>query len=75
MVTQYGDPQGYREFSANFPYAQVFGQLTVTYGDPREYAITFNDAVNGQNGVTNPNPTSYSVTTSTLDINTPTRTG
>ena len=75
MVTQYGDPQGYREFSANFPYAQVFGQLTVTYGDPREYAITFNDAVNGQNGVTNPNPTSYSVTTNTFDITAPTRTG
>ena len=75
MVTQYEGPADYREFSASFTYAQVFGQLTVTYGDPRPYAITFNDAVNGQNGVTNTNPTSYNVTTNTFDITAPSRTG
>ena len=76
MTTQYGGPADYRSFSATFPSdPQVFGQLTVTYGDPREYAITFNDAVNGQNGVTNTNPTSYNVTTNDFQITAPSRTG
>ena len=49
-------------FSATFSGAQTFGQLTVTYGDPREYAITFNDV----EGLSNPNPASYNVTTNTF---------
>ena len=75
MVTQYDGLGSYRSFSATFTAAQVFGQLTVTYGDPREYAITYNNAVNGQKGVTNTNPTSYNVTTNTFQITAPTRTG
>ena len=76
MTTLYGGLADYRSFSATFPSdPQVFGQLTVTYGDPREYAITFNDAVNGQNGVTNTNPTSYNVTTNDFQITAPSRTG
>ena len=75
MTTLYDGLSNYREFSATFSYAQVFGQLTVTYGDPREYAITFNDAVNGQNGVTTTNPTSYNVTTNDFQITAPSRTG
>ena len=75
MVTQYGGPSNYRSFSATFSYLQVFGQLTVTYGDPRDYAITYTNAVNGQNGVTNNNPTTYNVTTNTFQITAPTRTG
>lgn len=65
----------YRSFSATFSYLQVFGQLTVTYGDPRDYTITYTNAVNGQNGVTNNNPTTYNVTTNTFQITAPSRTG
>ena len=76
MTTQYDGPQDCRSFSAtSFSASQVFGQLTVTYGDPRDYAITYNNAVNGQNGVTNTNATSYNVTTNEVRITAPTRTG
>ena len=66
--------KAYRDFNAHIIGFNTFGQLTVTYGDPREYAITYNNAVNGQNGVTNTNATSYNVT-SALNITAPTRTG
>ena len=47
----------------------TFGQFTVTLSDtPREYSITYVDAVHGENGVTNPNPTSYNVSTPTFQI-------
>ena len=76
MMTQYDGPQNCRSFSATFTSAQVFGQLTVTYGDtPRSYSISYTNAVNGQNGVTNTNPTSYNVTTNDIQITAPTRPG
>ena len=50
--------------------------ITITYGSqPREYDITYTNAVNGQNGVTNNNATTYNVTTNTFQITAPTRTG
>ena len=76
MTTQYDGPQNYRSFSATFDGTQVFGQLTVTYGDtPRSYSISYTNAVNGQNGVTNTNATSYNVATNDFQITAPTRTG
>ena len=61
MVTE-TDALDYRSFSANITTLQNFAYLTVTYGDPREYAITFNDV----EGLSNPNPASYTVTTNTF---------
>ena len=76
MVTETDGLVNFRTFSATFSDPQVFGQFTVTYGDsPRDYTITYNDAVNGQNGVTNNNPTTYNVTTNTFSVTAPTRTG
>ena len=50
--------------------------ITVTYGDtPRSYNITYTNAVNGQNGVTNGNRKTYDVTTADFTITAPTRTG
>ena len=50
--------------------------ISITYTNtPRNYIITYTDAVNGQNGVTNANPTNYNVTTPTFNITEPTRTG
>ena len=72
MVTQNDALGSYRSFIATFSGAQIFGQLTVTYGDtPREYAITFNDVED----LSNPNPASYNVTTSAFLITAPSRTG
>lgn len=69
------DIDKYAQYTANVSSVLTFGSITLTYGDPREYAITFNDAVDGQNGVTNTNPTSYNVATNTFQINAPSRTG
>ena len=78
MVTE-SEPNNlsyYREFNASIPFSETFAQLTITYSDtPRPYSITYTDAVNGENGVTNPNPTTYNVTTATFDVTEPTRTG
>ena len=72
MVTLNDALGAYNAFSATFSGAQIFGQLTVTYGDtPREYAITFNDVED----LSNPNPASYNVTTSAFLITAPSRTG
>ena len=71
MVTESDDLGVYRAFSARFASTQIFGQITITYGDPREYAITFDDV----EGLSNPNPASYNVTTNTFDITAPSRTG
>ena len=71
MVTDNDALGALNAFSATFAGAQTFGQLTVTYGDPREYAITFNDL----EGLSNPNPASYNVTTSAFLITAPSRTG
>ena len=66
----------YRNFDAKIPYSETFAQLTITYSDtPRPYSLSYVNAVNGENGVTNPNPTTYNVTTATFDITEPTRTG
>ena len=47
-------------------------ELTITYADaPRPYAISFNEV----EGLTNPNPATYSMTTNTFNIVAPTRTG
>lgn len=70
MVTE-NDALNFRSFSANITTRQNFAYLTVTYGDPREYPITFDDV----EGLLNPNPASYNVTTDDFDINAPTRTG
>ena len=75
MDTQEG-PSKYQTFNANITTAQIFAYLTVTYGDtPRSYSISYTNAVNGQNGVTNTNATSYNVTTNDFQITAPTRTG
>ena len=75
MVTENDGLTNYRTFSAHITGSQTFAQLTITYGDPREYAITYANAVNGQNGVTNTNRTTYNVTTADFQITAPTRTG
>ena len=75
MVTESDGLGAYRAFSARFATTQIFGQLTITYGDPRDYDITYTNAVNGQDGVTNTNPTSYNVTTNSFQVTAPTRTG
>ena len=50
--------------------------ITITYGtSPRTYNISYTNAVNNQNGVTNNNRTTYSVATPTFTITAPTRTG
>ena len=50
--------------------------ISITYSDtPRSYSINYTNAVNGQNGVTNTNATSYNVTTDEVRITVPTRTG
>jgi uncharacterized repeat protein (TIGR02543 family) len=50
--------------------------ITITYGtSPRSYNISYTNAVNGQNGVTNNNRTTYSVATPTFNVTAPTRTG
>ena len=74
MVTE-SDALNFRSFGANITTRQNFAYLTVTYGDPREYAITYTNAVNGQNGVSNGNRTTYNVTTANFNITAPTRTG
>ena len=79
MVTP-SDPNslsGYRTFDTDFSqYRQIFAQLTITYSEtPRPYNITYTNAVNGENGVTNPNPTTYNVITPTFNVYEPTRTG
>ena len=75
MVTENDGLTNYRTFSAHITGSQTFAQLTITYGDPREYAITYANAVNGQNGVTNTNATTYNVTTADFQITAPTRSG
>ena len=79
MVTQSAPNSlsDYKTFNTNFGgYRQTFAQLTITYSDsPRPYSITYTNAVNGENGVTNPNPTTYNVITPTFTVNEPTRTG
>ncbi len=63
-------------FYANVGYNGQLGVITVTYADePREYTITYDDAVDGENGVTNNNPTSYNVETEELTITEASRTG
>lgn len=78
MVTE-SEPNNldyYRTFNASIPFSETFAQLTITYSDtPRPYSITYTNAVDGENGVTNPNPTTYNVTTATFDVTEPTRTG
>ena len=50
--------------------------ITITYDTtPRSYAISYTNAVNGQNGVTNGNRKTYNVTTADFTITAPTRTG
>ena len=50
--------------------------ITITYGtEPRSYNISYTNAVNGTNGVTNNNKTSYNVTTANFNITAPSRTG
>ena len=50
--------------------------ITVTYATtPRSYAISYTNAVKGQNGVTNNNKTSYDVTTASFNVTAPSRTG
>ena len=72
MVTQTDGLTFYRTFNAHITATQTFAQLTVTYGDaPRPYAITFNEV----EGLTNPNPATYSVTTADFQVTAPTRTG
>ena len=72
MVTQTDGLTFYRAFNAHITATQTFAQLTVTYGDaPRPYAITFNEV----EGLTNPNPATYSVTTADFQVTAPTRTG
>lgn len=72
MVTQTDGLKSYRTFNAHITATQTFAQLTVTYGDaPRPYAITFNEV----EGLTNPNPATYSVTTADFQVTAPTRTG
>ncbi len=61
-----------RAFAASFTGTHYFVQLTITYADaPRPYAISFNEV----EGLTNPNPATYSMTTNTFNIVAPTRTG
>ena len=61
-----------RAFAASFTGTHYFAQLTITYADaPRPYAISFNEV----EGLTNPNPATYSMTTNTFNIVAPTRTG
>ena len=72
MVTQTDALDNYRTFDAHITTRQTFARLTVTYADaPRPYAISFNEV----EGLTNPNPATYSVTTNTFNIVAPTRTG
>ena len=72
MVTQTDGLTFYRSFNAHITATQTFAQLTVTYGDaPRPYAITFNEV----EGLSNPNPATYSVTTADFQVTAPTRTG
>ena len=72
MVTQTDGLTFYRAFNAHITATQTFAQLTVTYGDaPRPYAITFNEV----EGLTTPNPATYSVTTADFQVTAPTRTG
>ena len=59
--------------NSNFPLVKT---ISITYSDtPRSYSINYTNAVNGQNGVTNTNATSYNVTTDEVRITVPTRTG
>ena len=61
-----------RAFAASFTGTHYFVQLTITYADaPRPYAISFNEV----EGLTNPNPATYNMTTNTFNIVAPTRTG
>lgn len=56
-------------FQATISPNSYFARLVVTIADtPREYPITYVDAVDGQNGVTNTNPTSYNVATQQFRI-------
>ena len=72
MVTQTDGLKSYSAFSAHITAALTFAQLTVTYGEaPRPYAITFNEV----EGLSNPNPATYSVTTPNFLITAPSRTG
>ncbi len=72
MVTQTDALDNYRTFDAHITTTQTFARLTVTYADaPRPYAISFNEV----EGLTNPNPATYSMTTNTFNIVAPTRTG
>ena len=64
----------YHVRTANSP--TTIKTITITYGEsPRNYTISYTNAVNGQNGVSNSNKTSYNVTTATFTITAPTRTG
>ena len=54
----------------------TFGSITITLGDkPHEYDITYVNAIDGKNGVTNTNPTSYNFITDNFNVTAPTRTG
>ena len=77
----YNEPIDYNydsvwHFSESYLSRYAFGQITLTYSnEPNEYTIRYVDAVHGENGVTNNNPTSYNVTTPTFNITAPSRTG
>ena len=50
--------------------------ISVTYGTtPRDYTISYVNAVNGQDDVANENPTSYNVATGNITLIAPSRTG
>ena len=66
----------YERFYATTSSGGQLGMITVTYADePRAYTINYYDAVNGKNGVTNNNPTSYTVETEEFTITEASRTG
>ena len=63
-------------FLASYQSRSSFGQITITYTDtPKDYSISYVDAVNGEGGVINPNPTTYNVATADFQITAPTRIG